>query len=54
VIGGTMFEKIDVEQWKLQHQRLKHSHNSDKDVDVQLFKVLKLSYDDLETHLKDF
>jgi hypothetical protein len=53
VIGGTMFEEIDVEQWKLQHQRLEQLRNINKNVDVHLFEVLKLSYDDLEPHLKD-
>jgi len=53
VIGGAMFGEIDVEQWKLQHQILDHSRNINKNVDVQLFEVFKLSYDDLEPHLKD-
>jgi len=53
VIGGAMFGKIDVEQWKLQHQILDHSQNINKNVDVQLFEVLKFSYDNLEPHLKD-
>ncbi len=48
-----MFEEIDVEQWKLQHQRLEHLHNINKNVDVHLFEVRKLSYDELEPHLKD-
>jgi hypothetical protein len=53
VISGAMFGEIDVEQWKLQHQILYHSQNINNNVDVQLFEVLKLSYDHLEPHLKD-
>jgi hypothetical protein len=52
VIGGTIFEEINVEQWKLQHQRLEHLCNINKNVDVHLFEVFKLSYDELEPHLK--
>lgn len=48
-----MFEEIDVEQWKLQHQRLEQLRNINKNMDVHLFEVLKLSYYDLEPHLKD-
>jgi hypothetical protein len=44
MIGGTMFGEIDVEQWKLQHKILKHSRNINKNVDVQLFEVLKLNH----------
>ncbi len=43
MIGGTMFGEIDVEQWKLQHQRLKHSCNINKNMDVHLLEVFKLS-----------
>jgi disease resistance protein RPS2 len=53
VIGGAMHREIDVKQWKLQHEKLKHSRNINTNVEVQLFEVLKLSYDDLEPQLKD-
>jgi hypothetical protein len=53
VIGGTMFGEIYAKQGKFQHQILKHSRNIDKNVDMQLFDVFKLNYDDLEPHLKD-
>jgi len=53
VIGGTMFNENDVTLWTLQHKKLERSRSDNPDVEQQLFKVLKSSYDDLEQRLKD-
>ncbi len=53
VIGGTMYNETDVKQWELQHEKLQRSRNNNTNVELQLFEVLKLSYDDLEPQLKE-